>query len=136
LRQELIQLQSQQGEHLLDLVTYQDQLPQTQQLLEFLQPEEDKELKNGSLDNNLRQVEDLEAVEEMKVAVNLILLQVVTLVDTLPLKVFQVLMVQDKAAEEAAEPHKLELVDKVRQAVMVMEHKLVQLTELPDLMEH
>ena len=111
-------------------------LPQTQQLLEFLQPEEDKELKNGNLDNNLRQVEDLEAVEEMKVAVNLILLDQVTLVDTLPLKVTQAVLVQDQAAEEEAEPHNLELVDMVLQAVMVMEHKLVPLTELRDQVVH
>jgi hypothetical protein len=104
--------------------------------LEFLQPEEDKELKNGNLDNNLRQVEDLEAVEEMKVAVNLILLDQVTLVDTLPLKVTQAVLVQDQAAEEEAEPHNLELVDMVLQAVMVMEHKLVPLTELRDQVVH
>jgi hypothetical protein len=56
----LILSQSVQVDHLLT----HHQLLQTQQRLEFLQLEEDKELKNGTQDNVQGELEDLEAVEE------------------------------------------------------------------------
>jgi hypothetical protein len=103
----LILSQSVQVDHLLT----HHQLLQTQQRLEFLQLEEDKELKNGTQDNVQGELEDLEAVEEPRPDQLTTLLEVVMQEDTLHLKENLAVVEQEVPAvlfmeqgEEAEEP--------------------------------
>ena len=96
-------MQSVQVDHLL---THQ-QLLQTQQRLEFLQLEEDKELKNGTQDNVQEEQVDLEAVEEKRPDQLVTLLEVVMLEDILHLKetleVLEQEVLRDRGTELEAE---------------------------------
>jgi predicted house-cleaning noncanonical NTP pyrophosphatase (MazG superfamily) len=79
--------------------------------LEFLQLEEDKELKNGTQDNVQEELEDPEAVEDKRPEVVATLLEVVMQEDTLHLKENLAVVEQEvlpvlfmEPAEEAEEP--------------------------------
>jgi hypothetical protein len=110
-------LQSVQVDHLL---THQ-QLLQTQQRLEFLQLEEDKELKNGIQDNVQEEQVDLEAAVETKPVQRQTLLEVVMLEDILHLKEIQAVVEVEVPGDRGTE---LEAEAAVLQR-QVLEHPLL-----------
>jgi|TARA_R110000772_G_C13173138_1_gene427299 hypothetical protein len=111
---------------------------QTQQDLEFLLPEEDKELRNGV--HLLDLLEVLEAEADKNQVQLVTVLEVVTLVDIVHPKEMEELMepklllyLGEEQAEAAEELHNqvsmVLMVMRLVMVVMVMEHKLVQLME-------